>query len=80
MTDQSVPHLHDAMEIVLRGRGWLTLEDVAQEIADRGLWIRPSNGKPPDAKQVRRRVAQSKGLYQDRFELGEGGRIRFIGR
>ena len=67
------------MQLVLRGRGWMTLDQGAREIDERGLWVRPSDGNPPDTKQVRRRVAQSHGLYQDRFELGVGGRIRYIG-
>lgn len=77
MGDGPLATLHEAMAVVLRGRGWMSLEDVADEIASQGLWLRPSDGRPPQAAQLRRRVAQSHGLYQDRFELGEGGRVRY---
>lgn len=79
MPGKAVPTLHEAMEVVLRGRGWMSLQDVADEIAARDLWVRPKDGQPPSSSQIRRRVAQSHGLYQDRFELGPGGLIRFIG-
>lgn len=36
--------LHEAMIEVLRGRGWMPLEEVASEIAERALWRRPSDG------------------------------------
>lgn len=64
--------LHEAMIEVLRGRGWLPLGEVADEIASRGLWRRPSDGAYPEARQIRRRAEQSHGQYQHLFEVGEG--------
>jgi hypothetical protein len=68
-------YLHEAMEDVLRGQGWLSLDEVARRNAERGLWRRPSDQKFPDAAQIRRRATQSNGRHLDRFEVS-AGRIR----
>lgn len=62
-------HLHDAMEEILRGQGWLSLEEVARRNAARGLWQRPTDGSFPDAEQIRRCAIQSQGRHLERFEV-----------
>lgn len=62
-------YLHQAMEDILSGQGWLSLEEVARRNAARGLWRRPTDGGFPDARQIRRRAVQSQGRHLDRFEV-----------
>ncbi len=60
--------LHEAMVEVLRtsGRGWMARDEIAREIASRGLWRRPGDGRPPPSYQIRLRARNSK--YQHLFE------------
>jgi hypothetical protein len=71
----TIRYLHQAMEDVLRGQGFMSLDQVAQQIALRGLWRRPSDGAYPDAAQIRRRAVQSNGRHLERFEV-TGNQIR----
>lgn len=64
--------LHEAMEEILRGQGWLSIQEVAERNAARGLWRRPSDGAFPDSGQIRRRAVQSNGRHLDRFEVSAG--------
>jgi hypothetical protein len=68
----TVDFLHEAMEDILRGQGWLSLDEVARRNAERGLWRRPSDQKFPDAAQIRRRAVQSDGRHLERFEVSAG--------
>ena len=70
-------HLHEAMEDILRGQGWLSLEEVARRNAAQGLWRRPTDSSFPDARQLRRRAVQSQGRHLDRFEV-EGAKFACV--
>lgn len=48
--------LHEAMAVVLRDRGWMELDDVARELAERDLYRRPKDGQPPPSYQLGMRV------------------------
>ena len=67
--------LHQAMIEVLQGRGWMQLQAVADEIANRDLWRRPSDGAYPAADQISKRARQSGGQYVYLFEV-QGKNIR----
>ena len=51
---ERLPTLHDAMAAVLSEQdGWMDRQELANRIASRGLWLRPSDGAP--AKGVKPR-------------------------
>ena len=66
--------LDAAMVRVLKGRGWMSLEDVASEIAENDLYVR-RDGTRAEGSQLRRRAVQSEGRHLDTFEVA-GGKIR----
>jgi hypothetical protein len=70
--------LHEAMIKVLQERPakTATLEDVSTEIEKRDLWVRPTDGRYPEAWQIKRRA--NKEEYRDRFELIPPDKIRYI--
>lgn len=68
--------LHEAMAEILQGRGWMSLDDLAQEIASRDLYQR-KDGKHPEGSQLRWRARGSSGRYRTLFEV-DGSRIRLL--
>lgn len=63
---------HEAIHVVLRN-GPLLPEEIAEQIKARGLWVRPSDGHPPAAKQISARVRRE--TYRDQFTIGPDRRI-----
>ena len=63
--------LDRAMIKVLEGRGWMSLDDVAAEIAEQQLYVR-RDGAPAEGAQIRRRAVQSNGIHLDTFEVTDG--------
>lgn len=41
-----------AMAVVLRDRGWMDLDDIARELAERDLYRRPKDDQPPPSYQL----------------------------
>ena len=68
--------LHEAMAVVLRGRGWVERDTVARELAERELYLRPKDGQPPPSWQLGMRVRK----YRDWFEARgpTGAQIRLV--
>src|SRR5206468_7294203 len=68
--------LHEAMAVVLRGSGWMDVEELERELAHRELYVRPKDGKPPPAYQLRLRAKN----YPHWFEARGPGRqqIRLV--
>jgi hypothetical protein len=68
--------LHEAMAVVLRGRGWVERDTVARELAERELYLRPKDGQPPPSWQLGMRVRK----YRDWFEARgpSGAQIRLV--
>jgi len=56
--------LHDAMAVVLRGRGWVECDTVVREIAERELYLRPKDGQPPPSWQARNARPEVSGLVR----------------
>lgn len=73
-TKEHAMTLHEAMIEVLRPTDWLSIAEVADAIAVRGLYSK-RDGTAAVADQIRLRATQSGGQYADRFEV-DGGRIR----
>ena len=44
--------LQEAMAVVLRDRGWMDLDDIARELAERDVYRRPKDGQPPPSYQL----------------------------
>src|SRR3954453_19284717 len=71
--------LHEAMAVVLRGMGWVDRDDVASELAERELYLRPKDGQPPPSYQLGMRVRkyphwfESRGPSSAQIRLVPGG-------
>lgn len=65
--------LHEAIHIVLRD-GSMLPRDIADRINERRLWIRPSDGRPVEAKQISARVRTRS--YRDQFMIAADGSVR----
>lgn len=65
--------LHEAMRLVLAGKGWMDRDELAREISARDLYRR-RDGNPPPSDQLRLRARR----YPDDFECSDAGcsRIR----
>lgn len=63
--------LDKAMIEVLQGRGWVSLDAVAAEIAKRDLYVR-KDGTQAEGTQIRRRAVQSNGRHLETFEVAHG--------
>src|SRR5689334_630204 len=63
--------LHKAMVEVLRahGGGWMDRDEIAEEIARRDLFRRPSNDRHPPSDQLRLRAGKPE--YQYLFECSD---------
>jgi hypothetical protein len=68
----TVETLHEAIHVVLRS-GPLLPAQIAEQIEARGLWVRPSDGRPPAAKQIGARVRRE--TYRDQFTITPDRRI-----
>jgi hypothetical protein len=67
-------HLHDAVDAVLHDeRRAMSSRELADEINGRGLYVRPSDGQPLEAKQVAARVRRPQ--YRDRYCIDAEHRI-----
>lgn len=70
--------LHEAIDAVLRDhRNGLHSREIADEIDRRGLYTKPSDGKPAPARQITARVGSK--TYRDRYNKTEDGLIRLVG-
>jgi hypothetical protein len=58
--------LHEAIVNVLRTHPnrWLSAREIANEVARRDLWRRPSDGASPPPSQIRARVGKYPGLFE----------------
>jgi hypothetical protein len=74
----ATPLLHEVMADVLRRHGdeWVRSSVIAQEIAERDLWRRPSDGRHPPARQIGARARARE--YADLFQTSDLG-IRLRG-
>ena len=70
--------LHEAVAVVLLSaeNRTATLEEIAYEINKRGLFIRPSDGKPVPDYQVMQRTKLSSGKYKHLFEFIEPDKVK----
>ncbi len=68
--------LHEAMAVVLRGRGWVDLDEVASELARRELYLRPKDGQPPPSYQLGMRVRKYPHWFESRGP--SGAQIRLV--
>jgi ribosomal protein S21 len=67
-------HLHEAIDKVLReNKRPMSSRELADEINARGLYIRPSDGRPPQATQVGARVRHR--TYRDQYRIDADHRI-----
>jgi hypothetical protein len=66
--------LHEAIDAVLAERSaGATAREIADEIKRRGLYIKPSDGKPPLPGQISARINNK--TYQDRYHKDHLDRI-----
>src|SRR5688572_24898299 len=72
----SQPTLHEAMAMVMRGRGWIDRDEVACVLAEREIYLRPKDGLPPPSYQLGMRVRKRPDWFEAR---GPGGaQIRLV--
>jgi TDG/mug DNA glycosylase family protein len=63
--------LHEAIDLVLGDAGRpLTAQEIAHSINERRLYIRPTDGRPLGAAQVRSRISTAR--YRDSYEVKAG--------
>jgi hypothetical protein len=66
--------LHEAIDAVLADRpGGMTAREIADEIKRRGLFLKPSDGKPPLPGQINARVGNA--TYRERYSKDHLGWI-----
>ena len=66
--------LHEAIDKILReSKRPMSSRELADEINSRGLYIRPSDGEPLQAKQVAARVRGR--TYRDQYRIDGDHRI-----
>lgn len=80
--------LHDAIIEVLSSHGgdWMSRDEIAQEIAQRDLWRRPSDGAHPPSDQLRLRARRYPHLFEGsdpnftRLRLRSGAVVSLVPR
>ena len=65
--------LHEAIDIVLAERPGRTYRELATTIKARGLYLKPSNGLPPEPGKISARVKTKQ--YRDFYRVDHDGRV-----
>jgi hypothetical protein len=65
--------LHEAIDVALADRPGQTYRELAASIETRGLYVKPSDGRPAPPRQINARVTAKR--YRDRYRVDHDGRV-----